>query len=397
MQPLECLRRYPLFNLLTSRQIETWLQGGEELPFTAGETIFQEGATGIWVYLVLDGRVRIVRRSPSGRELSLGMLGFGEVFGEYALVPPHRHTATCRAAGAVRLLRLPLLPLRRLLASWPKVTAQLKNWLRLHGLLGYLREQAFLGFMSAPSALRFLDYLEPAIFRALRTIQADGLGSDRWYFLQEGQVWLHPPAQGPEQPPRELGPGDCFGELALLGQENLPVVVAGTRVRCLCLPRTAFASPPKWLLEASYQSLEPHLSTVRKVYPWVGQREEADCGVAALAMIAHFHGLNVPVESLRQRVTLGEHGATLLELQRVARTLGLRSLAIQAEASQFNQLQLPTLAHFKSGHYVVLYELTPEGAVIGDPASGIVRQSRRLFEEQCSGRLLLVGTRSATR
>src|ERR1051325_12131932 len=135
MRPLDCLRRYPLFNLLEPEQLETWLTVSRELPFAVGETIFQEGSAGVWVYLILDGRVRILRRSGRGKEVTVGVLGNGEIFGEYALLPPHRNTATCRAASAVCLLRLPLLPLMPLLVALAETGPSLKTWLRLHALL----------------------------------------------------------------------------------------------------------------------------------------------------------------------------------------------------------------------------------------------------------------------
>jgi CRP-like cAMP-binding protein len=54
--------------------------------------LFQENTPGAWVHIVLEGRVRILRQS-SRREVSLGMLQTGDVFGEYALLPPRNNTA----------------------------------------------------------------------------------------------------------------------------------------------------------------------------------------------------------------------------------------------------------------------------------------------------------------
>src|SRR5437764_945991 len=80
----------------------------------------------------------------------------------------------------------------------------LKNWLRLQGLVCHLRGQSFLGFMSGTTSLAFLDCLQPAVFPAQHTIQAEGLADDRWYFLESGRVRLDP--DGAEGQPQELGP-----------------------------------------------------------------------------------------------------------------------------------------------------------------------------------------------
>ncbi len=392
-----CLRRYPLLNVLTSSQLSTWLGTGQELTLATGETIFQEGAAGVWAYLVLEGSVRLVRCSQRGREISLGRIGSGELFGEYALLPPHRNTATCRAASPTRLLSLPLLPLRPALAAIPGVAPSLKGWLRLHGLLGYLREQTFLGFMSGPSALTYLDCLRPVSFRALRTIQADGLGDDCWYFIQSGQVCLHAVGDAAAVPSRDLGPGDCFGEPALLGRAGLPIAITLSETRCLCLPRDLFSRPDQ-NTESGEESLEGcHISAQRKAYVWIGQQQAADCGLAALAMVARFHGLDVSVDSLRQHVVLGESGVSLLQLQRAAVGLGLGCLPVRVSGEQLRQVALPAIAHLQGGHYVVLYEFGANGVVIGDPATGIVRLSQELFAQTCSGNLLLVRPRAADR
>src|SRR5262245_46399687 len=92
------LARYPLFRLRSHQQLDDWLAAGQEADFAPGETIFQENSPGAWVYLGRTGRVRILRRLGP-REISLGTLLPGDVFGEYALVHPGRNTATCRTSA----------------------------------------------------------------------------------------------------------------------------------------------------------------------------------------------------------------------------------------------------------------------------------------------------------
>src|SRR5262245_9850083 len=207
------LTRYPLFRLLSPRQLGDWLAAGQEIDCPAGFTLLQENTPGAWVHLIRDGRVRILRHSGR-REVSLGMLVPGDVFGEYALLPPGNNTATCRTAAPARLLRLPLEPLRAAVEALEPVRRNLKNWLRLHRLLHFRRERTFLGFMSAESGLKLHDRLKPASFPAGQTIQANGLAEDCWYLIEQGTVRLQ--AAGVAQPPLDLGPGDTFGEGALV-------------------------------------------------------------------------------------------------------------------------------------------------------------------------------------
>jgi CRP-like cAMP-binding protein len=57
---------------------------GQEMTVATGETIFQQGAAGVWVYLVLDGHVRVLRRSDAAREVSLGRMEPGEALHFYS-------------------------------------------------------------------------------------------------------------------------------------------------------------------------------------------------------------------------------------------------------------------------------------------------------------------------
>ncbi|MFO0925854.1 MAG: cyclic nucleotide-binding domain-containing protein [Gemmataceae bacterium] len=373
------LRRYPLFALLPRPILGAWAAAGREHAYATGELLFQEGTAGEWVYLLLAGRVRVLRTTPAGREVTVATLAPGQVFGEYALVPPGQNTATCRAAAAVRVLRLPLGPLRQAVAALPGVGSRLKDWLRLHALLHHLRERVAFGFQSAPSALKYLDALQTVRVAPLRTVQADGLAGDRWFVIESGAVRLHH-ADGTAD---DLGPGDCFGEAALLGRPGLSTAVAVEESGLQALSRDAFLGRPTG---------DGHsLQTFQPVAPpaWVGQREEADCGLAALAMIARHHGRSVTLDELRGRVQLDERGLSLMRLQALAGEIGLHAEAVRIGPEQWPQVALPAVAHLASGHYVVVYQYDVTQCQIGDPASGLERVSRPLFLQQASGRLLV--------
>ena len=119
------LTRYPLLRILPSEQFDVWLAAGQDVDSPSGVMIFQENTDGAWVYLIREGRVRILRQSGT-REVTLGMLQAGDLFGEYALLPPGRNTATCRTAAPSQLRRLPLAPLRTALQGLKPVWRNLK-------------------------------------------------------------------------------------------------------------------------------------------------------------------------------------------------------------------------------------------------------------------------------
>ncbi len=79
---------------------------GVEANFAAGETIFDFDSAARQVYLVLRGRVRIGRLAPDGRELTLAVIGPGELLGEVALLDGGERTAKAVAQTDVRAIGL---------------------------------------------------------------------------------------------------------------------------------------------------------------------------------------------------------------------------------------------------------------------------------------------------
>ena len=387
MTVLDALLRYPLFCLPPVSVVRDWLERGQTLRWQTGETIFQEGSPGAWAYILRKGRVRVVRRSRSGREVTLGKLGPGELFGEYGLLAPGLNTATCRAASDVELLQLPLDPVRQWIEQTPSVRSSLKNWLQLHFLLRHLRGQPFLGFMSAGSALAMLDHLEPFLpVPALRTVQADGFCDDRWFFLEEGEVLL---STG-EAPVRTLTAGSGLGEAALLNGPCPTSAVALTPTRCLSLPREFFFQPNRPAGPRAVQTYPAeNLQTPSRVR-WIGQKKASDCGAASLRMLAHYFELPVAPEGALARVPISSKGLTLSEMLQVAQSLGLMGQAVRISRAQVGYVQVPAIAHLTSGHYVVLFRIDQNGILVGDPATGLVTLGAAHFLDQFSGYLLLL-------
>lgn len=146
------------------------------------------------------------------------------------------------------------------------------------------------------------------------------------------------------------------------------------------------AVPDDELRQAADGSLCPSLLS----YPWVGQQDAIDCGVAALAMLARYHGLDVSLAVLRQGIYLGPQGATLRQLLQAATTLGFAGRGVHVGTAPMPELTLPAIAHLIGGHYVVLYVHGSDQVVIGDPASCVLVVSARTFRQAWTGHLLML-------
>ncbi len=95
MNPVEVLRAVPFFAGLNQNQLETVQRVSEIQHFPKDAILFREGDRGNALYVVLSGRVKVVKLADDGREFILASFGPGELFGEMALFDAdEKRTAT---------------------------------------------------------------------------------------------------------------------------------------------------------------------------------------------------------------------------------------------------------------------------------------------------------------
>ncbi|HEX8450342.1 MAG TPA: peptidase domain-containing ABC transporter [Allosphingosinicella sp.] len=100
----------------------------------------------------------------------------------------------------------------------------------------------------------------------------------------------------------------------------------------------------------------------------VRQTEVTECGLAAIAMVAVFHGLETDLATLRRRFKPSLRGTTLKGMIGMADHLGFASRAVKAPLEQIGSLALPAVLHWDMHHYVVLETVSRGKALIHDPA-----------------------------
>jgi ABC-type bacteriocin/lantibiotic exporter with double-glycine peptidase domain len=127
----------------------------------------------------------------------------------------------------------------------------------------------------------------------------------------------------------------------------------------------------------------------------IKQRELTDCGAAALASVAAFYNLIIPVSKIRQLAGTNKMGTTVLGITKAADKLGLEAKAVEGTTDALNKVPLPSIVHVVTDngldHYIVLYEVTPKYFKVMDPAVGrIETYTIEKFNETWSGVLILL-------
>ena len=100
-----------------------------EEDYPANAVVVREGSKGEWIYIVLEGKVKIKKNTPKGM-VTIGTLKEGDIIGEMALfetvVADRTRTASAIADGPVKV---GVLDTNRLLKDFESISPQ-----RLHSL-----------------------------------------------------------------------------------------------------------------------------------------------------------------------------------------------------------------------------------------------------------------------
>jgi CRP/FNR family cyclic AMP-dependent transcriptional regulator len=114
------LSKVPLFSNCSAAEVAALAAVAQEHAYTAGQIIVTQGTPGQAFYMVLAGRVEIVRDTNS-----LGTFGVGDFFGEMALLDQAPRSATIRAVEDTTCLMLSNWDFRALLEQHPSIAIKL--------------------------------------------------------------------------------------------------------------------------------------------------------------------------------------------------------------------------------------------------------------------------------
>lgn len=84
----DVLGKAPLFSALDRESAAALRTSISEVELSKGQTLFSENETGDRLYVVLEGKIKLSRTAPDGRENLLSVLGPSEMFGELSLFDP---------------------------------------------------------------------------------------------------------------------------------------------------------------------------------------------------------------------------------------------------------------------------------------------------------------------
>ena len=131
----ELLARSRLFGAIPGPLRQAIAQEMRDARYRAGQMIFERGDPGNFIYLVIEGRVRLSVSTAEGRELSFAHATAGDIFGEIAALDGSPRSAGASALTDLKLKTLGAATLHRLIAAHPELSKS-----TIEFLCGRLRE-----------------------------------------------------------------------------------------------------------------------------------------------------------------------------------------------------------------------------------------------------------------
>jgi serine/threonine-protein kinase len=280
------------------RDIEAFQRGAWDLPriaVPAGSVIITEGEPGDTAYVILQGHCAAYRMEGS-TELELRSMGPGEVFGETAIFSHKPRTASVKATTDALLLKVTADVLSRALGlnSWMGAFVRaLADRFREADQRLRTRERASGTSESAPSssptpsqrapvssgraasaleAFRLASADLPRVsHRSGSIIIAEGDYGDAGYVILDGRCTEYRIEDSKIVPLRDMGPGEVFGEAAVLSDRPWNISVkAATDVDLVVVKRDVLSDAlglHSWVgvfvkaLADRYQEAEERLRT----------------------------------------------------------------------------------------------------------------------------------------
>jgi len=122
----DTLARVDLFRGLDKKDLRLLAASCQERKYPAGSTLMKQGDTGVGLYVITSGKVRVTREgNPDRAEEELDIVGAGSVLGEMALLDALPRSATVTALEDVTALLLPVWEFRTTLQSHPDIAIRL--------------------------------------------------------------------------------------------------------------------------------------------------------------------------------------------------------------------------------------------------------------------------------
>ncbi len=316
---VDLLRGTGLFSQLDRQTLKIVARALSFVGATTGTEVMRQGEPADGLFLVVNGRLQVMRAGPDGQTVILGELATGEIVGEASLVTSEPRSATVRAVVDSLLIRLPRAEFQILLERYPEKIGTLSALIAgrqasehqeryrpvSNDLIRFLKTVPLFASMN-DSQLRELEaHLQWMYLPGGKELMKQGDAPDGLYVVAGGRLSYEALDEaGRVFRSGFFARGDIVGEMALLTGEARSATVTALR-DCELIKLTQ--SAVKRLL---YRSPRSVLSLTKTIAGRISRPDAMGRGLpfTSLAVIPVTPSVNIEEFTTALEISLSRHG-----------------------------------------------------------------------------------------
>ena len=121
----DTLARAGIFQGVDPDAVAALINDMDTVVFPKGTTIFDEGEPGDRLYIIVEGKIKLARHAPDGRENLLSVMGPSDMFGELSIFDPGPRTSSAVCVTDVTCATMDSTMLREWIDNHPEISQQL--------------------------------------------------------------------------------------------------------------------------------------------------------------------------------------------------------------------------------------------------------------------------------
>ncbi|ELS05077.1 ABC-type bacteriocin/lantibiotic exporter with N-terminal double-glycine peptidase domain [Xenococcus sp. PCC 7305] len=400
---------------ISASQLESCSQKPEIIQPSPGELFWQSKDGEIGIYLILQGKVRLL---DNGDNL-VASLNQGKMFGQITLFSQGEFQAyTVRASLDLQVVYLD----QKTIASLIKIAPQVRDILYRQTIeldLLLLHQQHNNGNISPRQSL--LPMLPQLQQHHLQPGDRLPIENQQLWLLRKGAI-LH--SSGNKLTPgyiyylRNFPPDGSWKIMQATELYSLPAE-ANFQENLTVAQSLNYPNPKKLVISDKLDAVANLVSRKQKNsrqadespqlyfpsprvkinhwwqqwtrrYPFYQQHSASDCGVACLIMVGQYWGKHFGLNELRNIANVDRSGASIKGLISAAEYLGFAPRPVKADLPGLAKQELPAIVHWEGNHYIVVYKITRDRVIVADPDIGRRMLTRQEFVTGWSGYTLLL-------
>ena len=414
-----------LFGVLPEDMLEQLAGKLQLATFKLGETVLRQGQAGEAMYVVGQGKVRIVDESGD-KAVTLAVLNKGDSFGERSLLYGDQVSATVRAAGSIVLYKLSAADFLPLVAAHPELKQRVDEAVGRQREFNFLRTQNLLAGLTPAETQKLVAAVETLRLEAGQALFHEGDAGDAMYLVRDGSLKIVKESLGGQLLGRKPA-GSLLGEMALLSEEpRSAAAIAEEESTVLKLHRDAFnavVAGKEGVLDLLSEQASRHLLQQEAILASSAEAQQAErkdsgneirvgrirprgwlfgslplamtdkplfSGIACLVMAAQATGRSIQWQNLVEGQLQGGNVDDLHTLGRKVESAGLLSRLVKVDFARLQDLLMPAAVRAADGNLAVIFKVTAREVLMGDPLKGLLRVPAEEFRKTFDGQVLTV-------